>query len=83
MPARGGLFVWVDLSPLLEADSAAAERALWLSIFREAGLLLTPGAGFGHIRHGMFRIVYTSLTSDELAEAVRRLDAFLADRVRV
>lgn len=83
VPARGGLFVWVDLSPLLEADSAAAERALWLSIFREAGLLLTPGAGFGHIRHGMFRIVYTSLTSDELAEAVRRLDAFLADRVRV
>ncbi len=77
IPSRGSLFAWIDLSEFLEAESIDGELALWESIYRESGVLLTPGVGFGQSKHGLFRVVYPCVTVPELAVALDRLEAFV------
>jgi aspartate/methionine/tyrosine aminotransferase len=79
-PSRGGLFVWADFSAFLAQDSVEAARDLWLEIYRSCGVLLTPGAGFGHDRNGPLRIVYPGVSQDERAEAMARLLRWAAAR---
>jgi len=77
VPSRGSLFVWVDLSEFMEGDSEAAELRLWDELFRSAGVLLTPGVGFGHSQHGIFRVVYPSVSFAELEVALQRIERFV------
>lgn len=76
-PAAGSLFVWIDFSRLLTADTAAAELALWQKIYADTGILLTAPTGMGSPRRGWLRLVYSCLTPEELAVALQRLDAWL------
>ncbi len=76
-PARGSLFVWLDLSGLLKDDSADSERALWMSLYKESGILLTPGDGFGHSKRGQFRLVYSYMVKDDLSVAMDRFANFI------
>jgi aspartate/methionine/tyrosine aminotransferase len=78
VPARGSLFIWADLSEFLTADSGEAAHDLWWRIYETTGVMLTPGEGFGHSKHGMFRIVYPSTERDSLGVALNRLEAFIA-----
>lgn len=80
VPARGSLFLWIDLSEFLEAESEEAEMRLWRALFEEAGVLLTPGIGFGHGKRGLFRVVYPCVQPDELGEAMARLGRFVTSR---
>lgn len=80
VPSRGSHFVWIDLSDLMDGGSEEAELALWDEIFRSAGVLLTPGVGFGHPKHGVFRMVYPAVSADELEVALERLERFVTDR---
>ncbi len=80
VPSRGSHFVWIDLSDLMDDDSEEAELALWDDLFRSTGVLLTPGVGFGHPKHGLFRIVYPAVSRDELEVALGRLERFVAGR---
>jgi 1-aminocyclopropane-1-carboxylate synthase len=80
VPSRGSLFCWVDLSSLLAEDSEAGEMQLWQTLFDETGVLLTPGVGFGHTKHGLFRVVYPCVEIDELKVAMGRLEHFAAER---
>lgn len=82
VPSRGSLFAWVDLSELLEADSEDGELALWNELFRSTGVLFTPGVGFGHRGHGLFRVVYPCVSREALAEAMGRLAGFIEERKR-
>ncbi|MDX1647832.1 MAG: aminotransferase class I/II-fold pyridoxal phosphate-dependent enzyme [Longimicrobiales bacterium] len=77
VPARGSLFVWSDFSELMDGASEEAELGLWKAIFREAGVLLTPGVGFGHTKHGIFRIVHPCVEAEELEVAMKRLGRFV------
>ena len=77
VPARGSLFVWVDLSELMDEASEGAELRLWEDIFREVGVLLTPGVGFGHSKHGLFRLVHPCVAPEELETAMERLGEFV------
>ena len=79
VPARGSLFVWVDLSELMTEASERAELRLWEAIFREAGVLLTPGVGFGHSKHGLFRLVHPCVQPQELEVAMQRLGRFVEE----
>ena len=85
VPSRGGLFVWADFSGLLTSDTAIAAHELWLKIYESSGVLLTPGEGFGHTKHGMMRSVYAGTEPDSLRVAMERLERFMiqhhADRV--
>lgn len=77
VPASGSLFIWADFSRLLPESTMEAEHALWLDIYQETGVLLTPGEGFGHTAKGQFRIVYSCFLLDDLKVAIDRLDAYL------
>lgn len=77
VPAAGSLFIWADFARLLPEISQEAEDALWLDIYQETGILLTPGDGFGHSAKGQFRIVYSCFPLDQLKVAIERMDTYL------
>jgi aspartate/methionine/tyrosine aminotransferase len=77
VPSRGSLFVWTDLSEFMDGDSESAELRLWNELFESTGVLITPGVGFGHIQHGIFRVVYPAVSFAELEVALRRIEAFV------
>ena len=79
-PARGSLFVWLDLSEFMSGNTADAEHTLWMDLFKRTGVLLTPGDGFGHSRRGQFRLVYSYVDRDELTEVMSRVETFINDR---
>ncbi len=80
LPSRGSLFVWIDLSQFLEEESRKGEESLWLDIYKNSGVLLTPGFGFGHDQCGFFRVVYTCVQEEELEVAMQRLRFYLSTR---
>lgn len=77
VPSRGSLFLWVDLSEFLLERSKGGELGLWREIFHETGVLLTPGVGFGHTKHGQFRVVVPCVEPEELEVAMTRLARFV------
>ena len=77
VPPRGSLFVWLDMSEFLDANTSEAESELWLSLFNESGVLLTPGVGFGHTKHGQFRLVHPFVNKKTLKEAMKRMEEFV------
>jgi len=77
VPARGSLFVWLDLSEFLNENTEEAEQILWRSLYDDQGVLLTPGAGFGHTKRGQFRLVHSFLKQNALEEAVKRIKKFV------
>lgn len=77
IPSRGSLFVWADLSRFLKDNSEKGQEQLWLDIYNNTGILLTPGAGFQHQKKGLFRIVFTAVGIDYLKVAMKRLTAYL------
>lgn len=78
VPAFGSLFIWVDLSEFLSEESQEAENNFWEKLFEETGILLTPGEGFGHSKRGLFRLVYSCFTPEDLEVAMNRLESFVA-----
>jgi aspartate/methionine/tyrosine aminotransferase len=76
-PAEGSLFIWMDMSEFLNENTKEEEEKLWEDIFHSSGVLLTPGEGFGHSKNGIFRLVYTCVTREELEVAMRRIKEFI------
>lgn len=79
-PARGSLFVWLDFSEFMKENTAAAEHDLWMGLYKQTGVLLTPGDGFGHNRRGQFRLVYSYVSKEELVEVMKRVGEFVVSR---
>lgn len=75
-PIRGSLFVWADFSAFLTENTPEAEETLWVDIYEQTGLLLTPGTGFGHHKNGLFRIVYSAVPLKDLEVAMQRLESY-------
>lgn len=80
IPAQGSLFVWADFSTFLEEDSDQGQEQLWMDIFHGSGVLLTPGAGFGHQKKGVFRLVHTAIPTDHLSVGMERMVSYLLER---
>ena len=80
IPSRGGLFVWIDLSDLMSENTYESEHQLWLSLYEEKGILLTPGKGFGHSKFGQFRLIYTFLQRSALEKAMEKLAEYCLER---
>ena len=77
IPSRGSFFVWVDFSKYLYENSDQGEKQLWLDIYENTGVLLTPGIGFQHQKKGLFRIVYTAVPFAHLEVAMDRMTTYL------
>ena len=80
VPSRGGFFLWMDLSKYLYEDSDHGEKQLWLDLYENTGVLLTPGIGFQHQKKGLFRIVYTAISFAHLEIAMDRMANYLISR---
>ncbi|EAZ80926.2 1-aminocyclopropane-1-carboxylate synthase [Algoriphagus machipongonensis] len=75
-PSFGSLFVWMDWSKFLSEESAEGEEKLWMEIYQQTGVLLTPTNGFGHKKKGLYRMVITSLNQSKLQVAMDKLEDF-------
>eukprot|EP00741_Cyanophora_paradoxa_P003902 tig00000737_g3796.t1 len=74
VPADAGFFVWVDLRRFLPTPDTAGETLVWTRAFRDAKVVVTPGAPFHALEPGWFRICYAAVPSlGGLREGVRRL----------
>lgn len=82
-PAYGSLFVWMNLSEFLEENSQNAEEKLWMKIYEESGILLTPSNGFGHEQKGLYRMVISGVDHAALQVAMERLKAFVQNKRRI
>lgn len=80
IPSSGSLFVWADFSKFLQENSDESQEKLWLDIYENTGVLLTPGAGFQHKKKGMFRIVFTAVPFKHLEVAMGKLTAYLLNK---
>ncbi|MFS4447566.1 aminotransferase class I/II-fold pyridoxal phosphate-dependent enzyme [Maribacter sp. 2307UL18-2] len=80
VPSEGSFFVWADFSKYLVEDSDYGQERLWLDIYHHAGVLLTPGGGFGHEKKGWFRIVFTAVPFAHLKVAMERITTYLSGR---
>lgn len=78
--AAGSLFVWIDLSRFLTADTEHAELALWQGIYDETGVLLTSPLGMGGAVRGWFRMVYSCVDLAGLSVAIKRLDSWIKNQ---
>ncbi len=81
-PSRGSLFIWLDLSEFLTGSGEKAELELWRELFHQAGILLTPGPGFGHQLSGQYRMVFSGISLDELQVMCDRLSLFIRHKRR-
>jgi 1-aminocyclopropane-1-carboxylate synthase len=61
----------------LKEDSDSGQERLWLDLYNNTGILLTPGADFQHQKKGLFRIMFTAVEITYLEVAMERLVAFL------
>ncbi len=77
VPARGSLFVWADFSKFLKENSEKGQEDLWIDIYRNTGVLLTPGSGFQHEKKGLFRIVHTAVPISHLEVGMDRMAGYL------
>ncbi|MGY6557655.1 MAG: aminotransferase class I/II-fold pyridoxal phosphate-dependent enzyme [Nitritalea sp.] len=75
--AAGSLFAWFSLQDCFPSGQEPDEEALWLRIYEETGVLLTPTTGFGHRQKGYFRMVISGMSAEDLGEALARLTAFI------
>ena len=74
-PADGAFYAWVDVRHV--SDDAEALCATWLA---ELGVAATPGIDFDPARgHHFVRFSFCG-ADDEIAEAVRRLGGWMANR---
>lgn len=80
IPSSGSFFIWADFSKYLTEDTDQGEEQLWIDIYRNAGILLTPGIGFQHQKKGLFRIVFTAVPYSHLEVAMGRMSRYLLTR---
>ena len=86
-PHIGSGFTWIDLREFLppressEVESEQSfdrrERALYLELLKEHGLLFTPGRSMKNELPGFFRLVFTAASEEEFDLGLERLKSFV------
>jgi aspartate/methionine/tyrosine aminotransferase len=79
LPATAGLFMWMDFTEFLPEQGTAdeRERACYLELLHEFGLLFTPGRSMKNEVPGFFRCVFTAASDDEFALGMERLRKYV------
>ncbi|KAG2616885.1 1-aminocyclopropane-1-carboxylate synthase 7-like [Panicum virgatum] len=73
---NAGLFVWVDMRPLLEEATVAGELRLWRQVVAEAKLNISPGSSCHCSEPGWFRVCFANMSLETLDVALQRLSCF-------
>jgi len=82
LDATAGLFCWMDFSEFLpeEGTPAERERALYLELLQEHGLLFTPGNSMKNQLPGFFRCVFTAASDHEFELGMERLRKYVQEK---
>lgn len=75
--SNAGLFVWVDMRPLLDESTVAGELWLWRRVIAEARLNISPGSSCHCSEPGWFRVCFANMSLETLDVALRRLSCFV------
>ena len=75
-----GMFLWCDLSSLLDEKSWAAEARLYDQLRTEIRVVLTPGEAQHAAAPGWFRICYAFVGRDVLDAALSKIQAWVETR---
>ncbi|RLN29703.1 1-aminocyclopropane-1-carboxylate synthase 7-like [Panicum miliaceum] len=73
---NAGLFVWVDMRPLLDEATVAGELRLWRQVVAEAKLNISPGSSCHCSEPGWFRVCFANMSLERLDVALQRLSCF-------
>ncbi|OEL13581.1 1-aminocyclopropane-1-carboxylate synthase 7 [Dichanthelium oligosanthes] len=74
--ANAGLFVWVDMRPLLDEATVGGELRLWRQVVGEAKLNISPGSSCHCSEPGWFRVCFANMSLETLDVALQRLSCF-------
>jgi aspartate/methionine/tyrosine aminotransferase len=82
LSATAGLFCWMDFSEFLPSQGTTdeRERALYLELLMDYGLLFTPGRSMRNELPGFFRCVFTAASDEEFALGMDRLRKYVKDK---
>ncbi|XP_052182834.1 1-aminocyclopropane-1-carboxylate synthase 7 [Diospyros lotus] len=80
LKGNGGLFCWMNLSPLLEKPTRECELKLWKSILNEVKLNISPGSSCHCWEAGWFRVCFANMSEKTLEVALRRIRDFMERR---
>ena len=75
-----GMFLWCDLSSLLDEKSWAAEARLYDQLRTDLRVVLTPGSAQHAAAPGWFRICYAFVGRDVLDAALSKIQAWVETR---
>ena len=75
---QGSTYLFLDLSEHCRRGEDSCIGVL--EKLAEAGILLAPGGGFGHLYQKWARLCYTSTSLEELEEGIERMNSVLAAR---
>ncbi|KAK3137309.1 hypothetical protein QOZ80_5BG0450650 [Eleusine coracana subsp. coracana] len=73
---NAGLFVWVDMRPLLDEATVGGELRLWRRVVAEARLNVSPGSSCHCSEPGWFRVCFANMSLETLDVAMQRLACF-------
>ncbi|RCV16115.1 hypothetical protein SETIT_3G112100v2 [Setaria italica] len=73
---NAGLFVWVDMRPLLDEATVEGELRLWRQVVAEAKLNISPGSSCHCSEPGWFRVCFANMSLETLDVALQRLSCF-------
>ena len=77
---EAGMFLWCDLSSLLDEKSWAAEARLYDQLRTDLRVVLTPGSAQHAAAPGWFRICYAFVGRDVLDAALSKIQAWVETR---
>ncbi|KAK8509652.1 hypothetical protein V6N13_093509 [Hibiscus sabdariffa] len=80
LKSNAGLFLWMDMRPLLKEQSLKGELELWHVIINEVKLNVSPGSSFRCSEPGWFRVCFANMDDETVEVALDRIRAFVLGR---
>ncbi|XP_010544767.1 PREDICTED: 1-aminocyclopropane-1-carboxylate synthase-like protein 1 isoform X2 [Tarenaya hassleriana] len=77
LTSNAGLFVWMDLRPMLKDQSFESEMALWNVIVNKVRINVSPGSSFHCSEPGWFRVCFANMDEETLHVGLRRIREFV------
>ncbi|KAL1326342.1 hypothetical protein HN51_036411 [Arachis hypogaea] len=81
LKGNGGLFCWMNMSPLLEKATKEGELKLWNAIIHQVKLNISPGSSCHCSEPGWFRVCFANMSENTLQVALERIRNFV-DKIR-
>jgi len=79
-PADGAFYVWFDVAPWLAATGVADSMELTYRLLADTGVAAAPGLDFDPVDGGSWLRMSCAGATDDVAEALRRLERLLVPR---